>query len=242
MSGLWIFYYVLVSESEVFVGQCSGCLVSQIFEGRYFNVWVWHTGICFQGKRSLNYWGSVPCKSVVLGIFFKVLGLTELYKSGFCCLSLRFGELCSGYMVLDSLSPKLSISGTWLGVGVVIVRYVKSLNFSYLFLKVLAWGFWGHCSGFVVSKLFLAAVGLHCFVRAFSSCDQQRLLLVAVHRLLLLRSTGAVVVARGLWSMGLVARRHVESSQTRDLTHVPCTDRWILIHWTTMEVPWSLNC
>ena len=80
----------------------------------------------------------MPYKSIVLGIFFKVLGLTELYKSGFCCLSLRFGELCSGYMVLDSLSPKVSISGTWLGVGVVIVRYVKSLNFSYLFLKALA--------------------------------------------------------------------------------------------------------
>ena len=89
----------------------------------------------------------------------------------------------------------------------------------------------------MVSKLFLAALGLHCFVRAFSSCDQQRLLLVAVHRLLLLRSTGAVVVARGLWSMGLVARRHVESSQTRDLTHVACIGRQVLNYWTTKEVP-----
>ena len=27
------------------------------------------------------------------------------------------------------------------------------------------------------------------------------------------------------------------SSQTRDRTHVPCTGRWILNHWTTREVP-----
>ena len=45
---------------------------------------------------------------------------------------------------------------------------------------------------------FLAAVSLHCFVRAFSSCDQRGLLLVAVRRLLLLRSTGVVVVAHRL--------------------------------------------
>ena len=36
--------------------------------------------------------------------------------------------------------------------------------------------------------------------------------------------------------MGLVAPQHVEASQTRDQTHVPCTGRQILIHWTTREV------
>ena len=33
-----------------------------------------------------------------------------------------------------------------------------------------------------------------------------------------------------LWGMGLVALRHVESSQTRDLTSVPCFDWQTLTH------------
>ena len=39
-----------------------------------------------------------------------------------------------------------------------------------------------------------------------------------------------------MWSMGLVAPRHVESSQTRDQIRVPCIGRQILNHWTTREV------
>ena len=35
---------------------------------------------------------------------------------------------------------------------------------------------------------------------------------------------------------GSDALRHVESSQTRDQTRVPCIDRWILNHWITREV------
>ena len=46
---------------------------------------------------------------------------------------------------------------------------------------------------------------------------------------------------RWLWYVGLVVLRHVESSQTREQTHIPCTGRWILIHCTTREVPgWNL--
>ena len=37
--------------------------------------------------------------------------------------------------------------------------------------------------------------------------------------------------------MGLVVQRHVESSQTRDQTHVPCIGSQILNPWTTREVP-----
>ena len=36
--------------------------------------------------------------------------------------------------------------------------------------------------------------------------------------------------------MGLVAPWHVESSQTRGRTYVPCIGRQILNHWTTREV------
>ena len=39
-----------------------------------------------------------------------------------------------------------------------------------------------------------------------------------------------------MWSMGLVALWHVEFSQTRNPTRVPCIGRWILNHWTTREV------
>ena len=39
------------------------------------------------------------------------------------------------------------------------------------------------------------------------------------------------------WCMGLVAPWLVESSWTRDQTHIPCIGRWILIHCTTREVP-----
>ena len=56
--------------------------------------------------------------------------------------------------------------------------------------------------------LFLAVLSLRCCVRAFSSCGKQRLLLVAVHRLLIavaspvaehgLQSAGSVVLAHGL--------------------------------------------
>ena len=35
---------------------------------------------------------------------------------------------------------------------------------------------------------------------------------------------------------GLVALRHMESSRTRDQTHIPCIGRQILNHWTPWEV------
>ena len=41
-----------------------------------------------------------------------------------------------------------------------------------------------------------------------------------------------------LWSTGLLALRQVESSQTREWTHIPRIGGWILNHWTTREVPW----
>ena len=41
--------------------------------------------------------------------------------------------------------------------------------------------------------------------------------------------------AQQLWLTGLVALRHVGSSQTRARTRVPCIGRWILNHCTTRE-------
>ena len=45
------------------------------------------------------------------------------------------------------------------------------------------------------------------------------------------------VQAQLLWHTGLVAPRHVRSSQTRAGTHVPCIGRRILNHCATREVP-----
>ena len=53
------------------------------------------------------------------------------------------------------------------------------------------------------------------------------------------RSEQGLLTCHGAWALGctgLVAPKHVESSQTRDGTHVPCTGRQILNHWTTREV------
>ena len=52
-------------------------------------------------------------------------------------------------------------------------------------------------------------------------------------------SVAAVQGSRGqaqLWRISLVVRQHMESSQTRDQTRVPCTGRRILNHWTTREI------
>ena len=57
------------------------------------------------------------------------------------------------------------------------------------------------------------------------------------HGLQQLQLLGSRVQAKQLWHTGLVAQRHLGSSQTRDQTHVPCIGRWILFHCTTSEVP-----
>ena len=48
---------------------------------------------------------------------------------------------------------------------------------------------------------------------------------------------------QSLWNTGLVALRHVESSQIGNQTCVPCIGRQILNYLTTREVPiYTLNC
>ena len=117
---------------------------------------------------------------------------------------------------------------------------------------------------FLINYLVSAALGLHWFAQAFSHCSKWGLLFIAAHVLLIVvaslvgRSIGSRRVdfsscttpgqellhagsrMHGLSScggMGLVAPQHVESSQTRDQTHVPCIGRQILYHWTTREFP-----
>ena len=46
---------------------------------------------------------------------------------------------------------------------------------------------------------------------------------------------GSGAQAQYLWRTGLVAPRHLGSSQTRDWTCVSCIGRWILDQWATRE-------
>ena len=88
--------------------------------------------------------------------------------------------------------------------------------------------------------LFMAVLGLRFCVRAFSSCGKWGPLFIAVRRPLTIAASrcGAQAPdaqAQQLWLTGLVASRHVESSQTRARTHVPCTGRQILNPCATRE-------
>ena len=111
------------------------------------------------------------------------------------------------------------------------------------------------CLIYLFICLFLAALGLHCCTRAFSSCGEWGLLFVAVCRLLIavaslaaehglqarglqqLWLVGSRKQAQQLWPTGLVAPWHMGSSQTRDRTHVPCIGRRILNHCATRKAP-----
>ena len=86
----------------------------------------------------------------------------------------------------------------------------------------------------------MAVLGLRFCARAFSSCGKRGPLFIAVCGPL---TVAASLVAehrlqtRRLSSCGLVAPRHVGSSQTRAQTRVPCIDRQILNHCATREAP-----
>ena len=90
--------------------------------------------------------------------------------------------------------------------------------------------------------LFMAVLGLCFCARAFSSCGKWGPLFIAVHGpfTIGLSCCGAQAPdaqAQQLWLTGLVAPRHVGSSQTRARTRVPCIGRQILNHCATREAP-----
>ena len=112
--------------------------------------------------------------------------------------------------------------------------YLKPLNmpifffFQYIFIYLFLYLFFGCvgslflCEGFL--QLRQAGVTLHCSARAshyrgLSFCGAQ----------------APDAQAQQPWLMGLVAPRHVGSSQTRARTRVPCIGRQILNHCATRE-------
>ena len=81
------------------------------------------------------------------------------------------------------------------------------------------------CEGFL--QLWQAGATLHRGARASHCCG------------LLLWSTAPDAQAQQLWRTGLVAPRHMGSSQTRAQTRVPCISRQTLNHCATRE---ALHC
>ena len=86
-------------------------------------------------------------------------------------------------------------------------------------------------------------LSLSCWAQIFSSCGKPGLLFLAVRRLLIVVAFSffSLLWNTGSRHMGLVPPWHVEPSQTRDRTHVPCISRRIPIHCSTREVlahPW----
>ena len=91
-----------------------------------------------------------------------------------------------------------------------------------------------------LTGLIMAVLGLRSCTRAFSSWDKRGLLSSCSVRASHgdgFSSCGAWVLEHRLNSCGLVAPRHVESSQIRNRSHVSCIGRWILYHWATREAP-----
>ena len=70
------------------------------------------------------------------------------------------------------------------------LAFAKSLGFLSKFLKIN-----------LLIYLFLAALGLHCCVWAFSSCSEWGLLFIAVHGLLI--AVASLVVEHDLYARGL---------------------------------------
>ena len=73
-------------------------------------------------------------------------------------------------------------------------------------------------------------------IAVFSSCGEEDCSLIVVRRLLLQQLSCCRAQALGSRALGLHSPRHVDSSWTRDRTHVLCTGRQILYHWTPREV------
>ena len=67
-----------------------------------------------------------------------------------------------------------------------------------------------------------AALSVHCYARAFSSCSSW---------------APENWQAQSLWNTGPATLQHEGSSRTRDQTRVPCTGRWIPSHWITGKCP-----
>ena len=88
-------------------------------------------------------------------------------------------------------------------------------------------------------------MGLCCCTQAFSSCDEQGLLFIAVQGLLVMVTS---LAERGLEGVDSVLMVHGLSCPVacgifldQGRASVPCIARWILNHGTTREAPDTLH-
>ena len=83
----------------------------------------------------------------------------------------------------------------------------------------------------------MVVLGLRFCARPFSSCGKRGPLFIAVRGPLTIATSPIAEhrQAQQLWLTGLVAPRHVGSSQTRARTRVPCIGRQTLNHCATRE-------
>ena len=111
--------------------------------------------------------------------------------------------------------------------------------------SVLSLNFCSVESFYLLVCLLMISLCLHCCTQSFSSCGEQELFFVAVHRLLIAVASlvadtvqvhglqqlwlmGSRAQVQQLWYMDLVAQRHLGLYQIRDLTRVPCVSRQII--------------
>ena len=82
------------------------------------------------------------------------------------------------------------------------------------FIQAYDQGFFFFLNKFIY--LFLAALGIRCCARAFSSCGELGLLFVVHGLLIVVVSPAAEHRLQQLWRTGSAAPRHVGSSPTRE--------------------------
>ena len=128
------------------------------------------------------------------------------------------------------LTPKHQMLSNAVITIIIIIIIIIFLNLLYLFLAALL------CVGFLQLRraglLFVAVGGL--LTAVVSLVAEHRLQARGLQQLWHMSSRAQ---AQQLWHTGLVAPRHVGSSQTRDRAHVPCIGRQILNQCTTREAP-----
>ena len=99
-----------------------------------------------------------------------------------------------------------------------IFFFLNTFSFFFFFLKEFLYFYYHYL--FIYLILFLSVLGLRFCARAFSSCGKRGPVFIVVRRPLTIAASrcGAQAPdaqAQSLWLTGLVAPRHVGSSQTR---------------------------